>query len=135
MTWPSPYVHFPGTAREALAFYADVFGCTVVLNTFADFGRDDGPGDAVAHGMLQGPVAMFGADVTGDEPSVRTEGLMFSLLGAGSQSTTRAWFAALADGGRVVDDLQVRPWGASDGQVVDRYGLHWLLGFEADTPE
>jgi PhnB protein len=36
----------------------------------------------------------------------------------------------LSEGGRVVDDLQVRPWGASDGQVVDRYGLHWLIGFE-----
>ena len=23
-----------------------------------------------------------------------------------------------------------RPWGASDGQVVDRYGVHWLIGFE-----
>jgi hypothetical protein len=24
------------------------------------------------------------------------------------------------------------PWGASDGQVIDRYGLHWLIGFEDD---
>jgi PhnB protein len=31
-----------------------------------------------------------------------------------------------------VDDLQTRPWGASDGQVVDRFGLHWLIGFEAE---
>jgi PhnB protein len=29
-----------------------------------------------------------------------------------------------------VDDLQKRPWGASDGQVIDRYGLPWLIGFE-----
>jgi hypothetical protein len=26
----------------------------------------------------------------------------------------------------------MRPWGASDGQVIDRYGLHWLIGFEND---
>ncbi|MEV0567133.1 hypothetical protein [Dactylosporangium sp. NPDC050588] len=26
--------------------------------------------------------------------------------------------------------LQQRPWGASDSQVIDRYGLHWLVGFE-----
>ena len=24
----------------------------------------------------------------------------------------------------------MRPWGASDGQVIDRNGLHWLIGFE-----
>jgi PhnB protein len=40
------------------------------------------------------------------------------------------WFSKLADGGRVVDDLQKRPHGASDGRVIDRYGLHWLIGHE-----
>ena len=49
-----------------------------------------------------------------------------------SLSTLRNWFSRLCEGGRVVDDLQTRPWGASDGQVIDRYGLHWLIGFEGD---
>jgi hypothetical protein len=40
-----------------------------------------------------------------------------------------------AEGGRVVDHLQTRPWGASDGQVIDRYGLHWLIGFEGDESD
>ena len=26
----------------------------------------------------------------------------------------------------------LQPWGATDGQVVDRFGLHWLIGFEGD---
>ena len=43
MTGPTPYVHFPGNAREALTFYADVFGCAVQLHTFAEFDRADGP--------------------------------------------------------------------------------------------
>ena len=64
MASPTPYIHFPGTAREALTFYADVFGGSAELNTFADFGRTDGPADAVAHGMLDGPVTLFGADVS-----------------------------------------------------------------------
>ena len=34
----------------------------------------------------------------------------------------REWFSRLSKGGRVVDDLQARSWGASDGQVVDRFG-------------
>lgn len=57
---------------------------------------------------------------------------MLSLLGAADAPTLKDWFAKLSEGGRVVDDLQVRPWGASDGQVIDRYGLHWLIGFEGD---
>lgn len=133
MAAPSPYVLFPGTAREALTFYGDVFGCAVQLHTFEEFHRHDGPADAIAHGGLTGgPVALSGADVSGDERPVRTEGLMLSLLGAAEPSTLRAWFSRLSEGGQVVDHLQKRPWGASDGQVIDRYGLHWLIGFEGD---
>jgi PhnB protein len=131
MTDPTPYVLFPGTAREALTFYGDVFGCAVVLHTFAEFNRTDGPADAIAHGGLTGgPVAVSGADVSGDERAVQSEGLMLALLGTTSPSTLRTWFSRLSEGGRVLDDLQPRPWGASDGQVIDRYGLHWLIGFE-----
>ena len=54
MTGPSPYVHFAGTARQALTFYGEVFGCAVQLHTFAEFNRDDGPADAIAHGYLAG---------------------------------------------------------------------------------
>jgi PhnB protein len=133
MTNPTPYIHFPGTAREALTFYGDVFGCAVQLHTFGEFNRADGPADAIAHGYLDaGPVALFGSDVAGDEPPFRSEGMMLALLGAAAPSTLRTWFSRLSDGGRVVDDLQARPWGASDGQVIDRYGLHWLIGFEGD---
>jgi len=131
MTAPTPYLHLPGTAREALSFYGEVFGGSVAAHSFAEFGREDGPADAVAHGYLvDGPVALFAADVAGDEPPLRTAGLMFSLLGAADPATLRGWFTGLAAGGRVVDDLQRRAWGASDGQVVDRFGVHWLIGFE-----
>ena len=134
MTHPTPYVHLPGTARDALTFYGEVFGCAVQLHTFAEFGRADGPVDAIAHGNLsQGPVALYAADVAGDEPPLRSEGMMLSLLGTAPPATLRVWFSKLSEGGRVVDDLQTRPWGASDGQVVDRYGLHWLIGYEHDN--
>ena len=132
-TPPAPYLHFPGTAREALTFYADVFGGSAQLHTFEDFNRTDGPAEAIAHGYLvDSQVLLFAADAAGDQPALRCEGLMLSLLGTADASTLKDWFSRLGEGGRVVDDLQVRSWGASDGQVIDRYGLHWLIGFEDD---
>jgi hypothetical protein len=59
--------------------------------------------------------------------------MMLALLGTADPSTLRTWFLRLSEGGHVVDDLQQRPWGAWDGQVIDRYGLHWLIGFEDDA--
>ena len=34
----APYLHFTDTAREALAFYRGVFGGSVTVRTFGDFG-------------------------------------------------------------------------------------------------
>jgi PhnB protein len=42
--------------------------------------------------------------------------MMLSLLGAAGQPILAEWSRRLAEGGR----------------VIDRYGLHWLIGFEAD---
>ena len=133
MTGLAPYLHFAGTACEALTFYSGVFGGTVQVHTFEEMQNTDGPADAVGHGYLVGsPIALFAADVSGDQRPLRTEGLFLSLLGTAPAPTLRQWFSALADGGRVIEDLQTRPWGAADGQVIDRFGLHWLIGFEGD---
>lgn len=128
----TPYILFPGTARAALTFYADVFGGETQLNTLAEMNRTDGPADAIAHGYLTGgPVKLFGADA-GGEPSFHAEGMMFALLGTADSATLRQWFVRLSEGGRVLDDLQQRPWGAHDGVVVDQYGVTWLIGYEGD---
>ena len=133
MTDPTPYILLPGNARQALTFYAAIFGGTVYLHSFAEFGKTDGPPDAIAHGYLaEGPVTVFAADVSLDQTPLRSEGIMLSLLGTAEPTTLRRWFTGLSDGGRVVDQLQRRPWGASDGQVIDRHGVHWLIGFEGD---
>lgn len=134
MTAPMVYVLFPGTAREALTFYAGVFGGELSLHTNGDFGSG-GPPDAIAHGVLDGVVTLAAADAGGQEKSVQLEGLMLSLLGTAEPGVLHQWFDQLADGGRIVDPLMPKPWGASDGQVRDRYGLHWLIGYEpADGP-
>jgi PhnB protein len=76
---------FPGTVREALTFYGEVFGCAVQLRTFAEFNRADRRADAIAPRLSsRGPVALAGADVFGDERPLRSEGMMLALLGTGS---------------------------------------------------
>jgi PhnB protein len=130
MTGLTPYLHFAGSAREALLFYQGVFGGDVELNTFADFGRTDGPSDAVAHGVLRGRVELFAADAAPGEETLEIRGVMFSLLGTAEPAELEAWFHALAAGGRVVDTLALRPWGDHDGTLIDRFGVTWLIGFE-----
>ena len=133
MPAPRIYVNFPGTAREALGFYAEIFGGTLSLYTYREFGRTDGPPDAIAHGQLEGTVAVAGSDTPKGGKSVRFEGIMLSLLGTAAPATLHEWFDKLAVNGTVLDPLSPKPWGASDGQVVDRHGLHWLIGYEPES--
>lgn len=130
MAGPQLYIYFPGTAREALNFYADVFGGELALHTYEDFGRRDGAPEAIAHGTLNGVVALAGADAAEGETTVRFEGIMLSLLGTAEPEVLHEWFQKLSVGGSVIDSLSPKPWGASDGQVIDRHGLHWLVGYE-----
>jgi PhnB protein len=130
MTGLTPYLSFDGRARDALEFYRGVFGGDVLLNTYEEFSRTDGPADAIAHGMLRGPVEIFAADAGRDEKPLQLEGVLFALLGTADGPTLETWFSSLSDGGTVVDPLQRRPWGAHDGQVADRFGVTWLVGYE-----
>lgn len=132
MPAPVPYLHFDGVASEALRFYHAVFGGELALHTFADFGRSDGPGQAIAHGILSGPVALFGADIAEGERPGGVDGMMLSLLGFASPEVLHAWFAALSAGGRVIDPLQLRAWGDSDGTLRDQFGVTWLIGYQGD---
>lgn len=130
MTRLTPYLTFPGTAREALTFYRDVFGGDLVLHTYADFGRDGGDPDAIAHGMLQGPVELFASDAEPGQPALALQGILFSLLGTAEPAVLEQWFAALSEDATDVDPLQARPWGDHDGQLTDRYGIRWLIGYQ-----
>jgi PhnB protein len=133
MTAPKIYLTFPGTARDALGFYADVFGAELTLHTFGDFQRTDGPADHIAHGVLKGPVSIYGSDAADGTEGFRMDGVMLTLLGSAEPAVLHRWFDRLADGGRIVDQLGPKPWGASDGQVVDRHGVHWLIGYEPES--
>lgn len=130
MTAPTPYLALPGNARDALSFYQSVFGGDLTLHDYAEFGRRDGPDDAIAHGQLDGPVALFASDAGADDDALNVTGLMLSLLGSAEPDVLTRWFDALADRGRVISPLEKRPWGDHDGSVRDQFGVCWLIGFE-----
>lgn len=83
--------------------------------------------------MLDGVVVLAGSDVPEGGESVRFEGLMLSLLGSAKPAVLHEWFDKLAVDGVVIDPLAQKPWGAADGQVIDRHGLHWLIGYEPES--
>jgi PhnB protein len=133
VTSPTLYLWFPGTASDALDFYQSVFGGAVTKHTYAEFGRADGPADAIAHGYVAGPVTLYATDASGEEDAVDIRGVAIALLGTADPATLTRWFDQLAEGGTVLDPLHATTWGSHDGQVRDRWGVRWLIGYEDEA--
>ena len=53
-----------------------------------------------------------------------------ALLGTAEPAILHEWFDKLCIDGSAIEPLTPKPWGASDGQVTDRHGLRWLIGYE-----
>ena len=127
----TPYLAFRTQTREALDFYASVFGGVPTYSSYSEFGMGgDGEGDKVMHGQLETPhgLLLMAADRPDSFPLETENAISLSLFG-GSEDEDRltGWFASLADGGAVHEPLAKAPWGDSFGQLDDRFGIHWMV--------
>ena len=129
----NPYLNFRGNAREAMEFYADVFGGTLTLGTFADFHASSDPmdDDLVMHADLEAPDGMrlMGSDVPNTmDYQPGTNSFSVSLSGGSeSEAALRGYFEKLSAGGSVAMPLEGAPWGDTFGMCTDRFGVQWLV--------
>jgi len=125
----NPYVSFDGNARQAMAFYEGVFGGTLTLNTFGEYGAPDAPeADKIMHGQLETPsgFTLMGADTP---PGVEYDsGNNFAVSLSGDEADElRGYWEKLADGGSVSVPLEKQMWGDEFGQCADRFGVKWMV--------
>ncbi len=125
----NPYISFPGTARDAMRFYEGVFGGTLALNTFGEFGADDAAtADKIMHGMLEtaGGFTLMGADLPPGMEHHPGNTIAVSLSGDDA-GELRGYWDALSDGGTVTLPLERQMWGDEFGMCVDRFGVAWMV--------
>jgi PhnB protein len=125
----NPYISFPGTAREAMEFYQSVFGGTLTISTFGEFGAPDPAlADKVMHSQLESAAGytIMGADLA---PGMQlTEGSTITVSLSGDDSDAlRGYWEKLAAGGQVTMPLEKQMWGDEFGQLSDRYGIAWMV--------
>ena len=130
----NPYLNFRDTARQAMEFYASVFGGTPEIASYKDFQVSDDPAedDKVMHAVLRAGNGM--TIMAADVPN-RMEyapGSDFSLaLSGDDEAELRGWFDRLAEGGAVTVPLAKAPWGDTFGMLKDRFGVSWLVNISA----
>lgn len=127
----TPYIAFPGNAREVLEHYRDLFGGTLDLMTYdgmPDMGFTPPPG-AVAHAQLHGGlVTLAGGDEIGEDPRPLTGSAYSLLIMPASVDEAKALIQRIVEaGGSLAMPFEQAPWGDHYGQVTDRYGVLWQV--------
>jgi PhnB protein len=125
----NPYLSFAGNARQAMEFYEQVFGGTLALSTFGDFGAQEaGQADKIMHGMLEtgSGYTLMGADTPPGMAYNPGNDFAVSLSGDDADEL-RGYWQKLTDGGTVSTPLEKQMWGDEFGACVDRFGISWIV--------
>lgn len=125
----NPYISFDGNARQAMEFYKDVFGGTLEMNTFGEFGAPDPAyADKIMHAMLEtdSGFTLMGADTPPGMEHNPGDNITVSLSGDDGDEL-RGYWKRLSDGGTVSVPLEKQMWGDEFGQCVDQFGVPWMV--------
>jgi PhnB protein len=125
----NPYISFAGNARQALEFYKTVFGGTMTLSTFGEFGQPDAENaDKIMHGQLEtdrGYTLMVSDTAPGMEHNPGNN-ITVSLSGDDGDEL-RGYWEKLSSGGTVQIPLEKQMWGDEFGWCVDQFGVPWMV--------
>jgi PhnB protein len=124
----NPYLNFNGNAREAMEFYATVFGGSVTFTTFADFAADSPDRDRIMHAMLEtdSGLVIMGCDVPSHMEYQAPAGFAVSLSGDDADAL-RGYWEKLSAGGTATMPLEKQAWGDEFGMCADKFGVEWMV--------
>ena len=124
----NPYIGFTDNARQALEFYRSVFGGTLVMNTFGEYGTEGEDADKIMHGQLETDkgYTLMGADTIAGMERDSGSSITISLSGDEGDDL-RGYFEKLSEGGTVSLPLEKQMWGDEFGQCTDKFGVNWMV--------
>jgi PhnB protein len=127
------YLGFVDRAREAMEFYHGVFGGTLSMNTFGEYGQAGTPAEhLIMHAKLETPEGMvlMASDAPPGMPHDEGSAISMSLSGD-DEALLRRYWEALAEGGTVTLPLERQMWGDVFGMCTDRFGTAWMVNITA----
>lgn len=129
-----PYLNFEGNCEEAIHFYKEVFDGTIsMIKRYADSPMNvpETFKDKIIHMRLSfGDVEIFASDVTPGKMATKGSGEIALSLDATDPDTGAEIFDRLSAGGKVGVAFQKQFWGAWHGNLVDKYGIRWMINLE-----
>jgi PhnB protein len=112
-----------------MEFYKSVFGGTLNVNTFGEFGSPEGAdAEKIMHAQLEaenGFTLMASDTPAGMEHRPGTN-ISVSLSGDDAEDL-RGYWDKLSEGGTVTVPFEKQMWGDEFGSCVDKFGIPWMV--------
>jgi PhnB protein len=130
----SPYLTFSGNCREAMYFYQEVIGGELVLQTLGDspFGNKM-PCHLklyiIQATLTRDKLVLVGTDMVTDR-GLKKGNAVSLMLHCSSEEELRAAYTKLSRDGKATSPPEFTYSGALFGDLIDRFGNHWLLNYE-----
>lgn len=136
----NPYIHFNGNAEEAFTFYKSIFGgAFAMIVRFKDmqsesFSVPETEADKLAHIAL--PIGSSSMLMGSDTPAfMGTHNLNETRskinITAESKEEADQLFTGLSEGATVEMPIADSPWGSYFGMLRDKYGIEWMVSYDA----
>jgi PhnB protein len=132
------YINFNGNCREAVEFYAQVFGTEKPqIMTFGEtppnpeFALPEEAKNLVMHTRLNimGSTVMF-SDVFPGMPFVAGNNISLAI-GSKNVDEIKSLFHKLIEGGKVGMELQETFWSKCYGSLKDKFGIEWQFNYDS----
>lgn len=141
----NPYLLFNGDAEEAFTFYKSIFGGELDITRYGDMGEG---GDVPEE--IRSKVANVALPLAGDSTGVSQvlmasdapPGQMIEItknarymvnLSVDTAEEAERLFAALSEGGEVIESLEEKEWAQRFGMCADKYSVQWMINCYKDT--
>ncbi|RZJ30185.1 MAG: VOC family protein [Flavobacterium sp.] len=137
----NPHINFNGNAEEAFNFYKSVFGGEFKkIIRFKDLSSAEFPVSENEANKIMHIALPIGTSVlmANDVPEIlgrtnENENRSKIVVGVQSKEEADKIFNGLSVGGQIEMPITDSPWGSYFGMFRDKYGIEWMIEFDADN--
>jgi PhnB protein len=132
MTQIVAYLNLNGKCEEAMNFYKDCLGAELTLQRVGETPMASQMPtemhDKVLHSMLvKDTITLMASDMRGKDFIKGNDTTL--LFNCSSEEEINNYFNKLSQGGTVKLPLMKQFWGATYGELIDKYGKEWAFNF------
>ena len=118
-----------------MTFYKECLGAELNMQTVEGSPIEAQCPTAMKHQILHASLVkdellLMGSDMPGSEGFIKGNTIALSL-NCSTEEEINIFFSNLSSGGKIIHPLRVEFWGAIFGVFTDKFGIRWMLNYDA----